>query len=91
MNEWQFRNKAMIAAQTSLRDWLYMKMILQSAYKNSAGYGDETSYKRALYDVVTRSTLSGNRINNIIGLEDILKIDLRRIDRVLYQDKKEEA
>ena len=91
MNEWQFRNKAMIAAQTSLKDWLYMKMILQSAYKNSSGYGDETSYKRALYDVVTRSTLSGNRINNIVGLDDILKKDLRRIDRILYQDKEEGA
>ena len=64
-----------------------MKMIIQSAYKNSAGYGDETSYRRALYDVVIRSTLSGNRINNIVGLEDILKTDLWRIDRILYQDK----
>ena len=68
-----------------------MKMILQSAYKKSSGYGVETSYKRALYDVVTRSTLSGNRINNIVGLDDILKKDLRRIDRILYQDKEEGA
>lgn len=87
MNEWQFKNKATIAAQTSLRDWIYMKMILKTAYKDGEKGKNETNMIKALYALATRSVLGASRITNIIGIDDILRTDLNYIDSLKYIDR----
>lgn len=82
MNEWLFRRKANLAAQTSLRDWQYIKLILSKA---SSSYTDEPFIK-AIYEVVNRTVLNEDRINNIIGLKNSLDT-LGKINRVLYKDR----
>lgn len=80
MPEWQFKKKCELAVMTSLRDWLYIKFILQKPSKLD---GEEV-YKKALYEVATRSILCESRINNIIGVESILDAGIDKIDRIKY-------
>lgn len=78
-----FRRKALIAAQTSLEDWTYMRMILSF---DSEIYSDDVCY-RALYGLVTRTTLSSDRINNIIGITDVIDRAYRTVDANKYKER----
>lgn len=81
MNEYTFRKKANMAAQTSLRDWEYMKLMLMRS-KNSYS---EVAKIRAIYDVVTRSQMSMSRLYNVIGIEDIIESSYRQLDNIRYE------
>lgn len=84
MNEWVFRKKAELASRTSITDWEYIKLMLLKALEVKEISDDEMDArcKRALYDICTRSVLTESRINNIIGIEDILPKELERIDNM---------
>lgn len=69
LSDYQFRKNAQLASKTSLRDWVYMKMILS----NIRYIYSKESYEKALYSLVVRSTLNESRINNDIGIENILQ------------------
>lgn len=84
LEEWRFRQKAELAASTSLRDWEYMKMILNKPNERSS----DVEYQKALYELATRSVMSPSRLNNIIGLEDILKRSLNELDNIKYIEKR---
>ena len=90
MNEWKFRYEASIASRTSLKDWEYMKLILNKALENNKIGDDKMDEKcqKALYELSTRSVLKADRINNIIGVDNILDKQLNKINRVIYQDNK---
>ena len=60
-----------------------MKFILNKTNERST----DTDCQKALYELATRSVLSPSRINNIIGLEDVLKDGVSRLDSVKYRDK----
>ena len=79
MSEYAFRQKAHLASETSLRDWVYMKIIIDKAlsYHNA---NDTDRYKAAIYELCTRSVLSESRLNNILGVENVLNKDLDDID-----------
>lgn len=79
MSEYAFRQKAYLASETSLRDWVYMKIIIDKAlsFHNA---NDNDRYKAALYELCTRSVLSESRLNNILGIENILNKDLDDLD-----------
>lgn len=87
MNEWVFRKKADLASMTSLQDWVYMNLMLNKAL--GAGFANSPEVKhacqRALYSLVTRTTFSEDRLNNIIGVDNILGRDLIYLDRVEYK------
>ena len=85
-SDYTFRRMAKIAGKTSLRDWVYMKMILSTA---SFKRGQE-SYEKALYSLINRSVLTESRLNNDIGIENIMTVDLDRLDKIKY-DKSEEV
>jgi hypothetical protein len=89
MSEWKFRSKAILASQTSLRDWEYMKLILNKAIENVKISDAEMDIKcqRALYDLCTRSVITADRVNNIIGIDDVLDKGLRYIDKVVFDEK----
>ena len=84
-----FRKKAYIASQTSLKDWEYMKIILSKAienYKISDAEMDEKCQK-ALYEVATRSVITPSRINNDIGISNILDKQLNELDRIVFDEQ----
>lgn len=89
VNEWVFRKKANVASMTSLRDWQYMKIILNKAIENVKISDDELDIKcqKALYDIATRSVLTPDRINNIIGISNILNSEVIRVDKICYDEE----
>lgn len=88
MKEWKFRREAYISSLTSFRDWEYMRLILLKAIVNikidNAKLQDKC--KKALYEVCTRSVLTESRINNIIGLENVLNGKLNKINKIKYME-----
>lgn len=89
MNEWVFRKKANIASMTSLRDWEYMKIILMKSIENIRLPDDilDSKCQKALYELSTRSVITPSRINNIIGLENILHVQLDELNKVVYDEE----
>lgn len=83
ISEGRFRRKALLAAQTSLKDLVYMKMILY----NAIGQHDEEVGYRAIYELVTRQVISEDRINNIIGVSNIITSSYTSIDSYVYEDQ----
>lgn len=81
LSEFQFRKKAKLASKTSLLDWQYIILILSNINK----FSDE-SYERALYTLASRSVLSESRLNNDIGVENILMGDIFSINNTKYTD-----
>lgn len=81
-----FRRKALIAAQTSIRDLVYIKMILNKAINSY----NETVMYRAVYDIVTRTVLLPSRVDNIIGIKNIIDAERNKIDNIKYIDKQED-
>ena len=82
MHEWVFRRKAELASRTSIRDWEYMQLILVKALDQNfiSDVEMDERCKRALYDICTRSVLTESRLNNIIGIDNILNKQLENLD-----------
>ena len=80
-SDYQFKRLASLASQTSLLDWVYMKMILQNTNKF-----DESSYNRVLYSLITRTVLTESRLNNDIMIDNIFHYDLDYINSIKYTD-----
>lgn len=96
MNERKFRYEAYVASRTSLRDWEYMKLILSKAIENNRMSEDEMDAKcqKALYELSTRSVLKADRLNNILGVDNILTKKLDNINKIIYKEqprRKEES
>lgn len=89
VNEWTFRKKAELASKTSLRDWEYMRLILNKALENQRISDNEMDKKcqKALYELATRSVLTPDRINNIIGIENTIEKDLEKINNIVYDEE----
>lgn len=81
-SDYTFRKMANIASQTSLRDWMYMKMILGNVSKMS-----DSSYEKALYSLINRSVLTESRINNDIGISNIATINIDNLDRIAFNER----
>ena len=77
-SEYRFRKMAMTAAQTSLEDLVYIKIMLMKAVRT---YNEEERFG-LLYDTVTRSVLNDNIIDNIIGVDNIMDNQCRYIDSI---------
>ncbi len=83
-SDYTFRKMANIASQTSLKDWLYMKLMIN----NIGNMYSETSYERALHALVNRSVLTESRLNNDIGIENIYYLSVNELDKQRYTDDK---
>ena len=64
---------------TSLQDLVCIKMML----KNVDLY-NEMSYTKALYSMIVRSALNASRLDNDIGVENIILGDLNILDDIPY-------
>lgn len=81
-SDYTFRKMAHIAANTSLKDWSYMKMILS----NIPNKYDQTSYEKALYALINRSVFNSSRLNNNIGVENILYKEIDELNKIEFKD-----
>lgn len=79
MSSFTFKRYAYIASQTTLRDWYYMKMILNSVN----GY-DESSYDRVLIGLIHRGVYSCERLVNLMGISNILDESLYSLNGVFF-------
>lgn len=89
MNEWMFRKKVDIASRTSLKDWEYIKIFLYKAIENNKLPDEVINMKcqKALYEISTRSVITPDRVNNIIGVDNVLNKDRYSIDKIVFDDK----
>lgn len=79
-SDYTFRKMANIASMTSIKDWVYIKMMLDSVrYKY-----DSTSYERVLYSIVNRSVLNEFRLNNDIGIESVTDLEIKGLSGIAY-------
>ena len=88
VNEWLFRKKVEIASSTSLKDWEYMKIILMKAIENNRVSESvlDTKCQKALYEVATRSVVTPDIINNIIGIDNLLNKPISKIDNIEFNE-----
>lgn len=80
MKEYTLRKRASIAAQTSLRDWVFIRLMLEKVKYNR----DENACIRAIYDVVIRSVLNKDRLLNIIGVDNVIDKEETVIDSISF-------
>lgn len=78
-SDFMFRRLANTAAMTSLQDLVCIKMML----KNVDLY-NEMSYTKALYSMIVRSALNASRLDNDIGVENVILGDLNILDNIPY-------
>ena len=88
LQEWQFKRKVYLASQTSLRDWEYMRIILNKAIENKKVSDDviEKKCQKALYELCTRSVITADRVNNIIGIDNVLSKTIVNVDKLVYRE-----
>lgn len=88
LQEWQFKRKVYLASQTSLRDWEYMRIILNKAIENKKVSEDilEKKCQKALYELCTRSVITADRVNNIIGIDNVLSKTIVNVDKLVYRE-----
>ena len=79
-SDYTFRRMARIASETSLKDWVYMKMLITNIQNRYS----ETSYEKALYSLISRSVLTESRLNNDIGIDYSLNVSVKDLDKQIY-------
>ena len=82
MNDFYFRKVAELASRTSLRDLVFMKMLLNSI-ENS---WDEKECAKALMALVHRAAFSNNRLANDLRITNILEEELVKINMAFINE-----
>ena len=77
ISDFRFRKMAYIASRTSLRDWVYMKLILENT-----SYMNKKSYEEALYRITVRSILNPCMLNYDLNIGGIYDNELSDIDQI---------
>lgn len=81
VSDFRFKKMAYIASRTSLRDWVYMRMLLD----NTSVY-NKRSYEEALYRVTVRSILNPCMLNYDLNIGNIKSVGMSEIDSVDYDE-----
>lgn len=67
-SDYAFKREALIASRTSLKDWIYIYLIILNGLRSNSEIG---AY-RALMACVHRNAVSNDRILNDLGLKDVI-------------------
>ena len=81
ISDFRFRKMAYIASRTSLRDWVYMRLILENT-----SYMNKKSYEEALYRITVRSILNPCMLNYDLNIGGIYDNELSDIDQIRYSE-----
>lgn len=87
INDYSFKRLAQTASMTSLRDWVWVLMILNSPKSEY----DTAEYERMLFNLINRAAFSENRLYNIIGVLDNLGLSPEFIQEIERQQLAEEC
>ena len=80
ISDFMFRKMANIAALTSLKDWMYMRLILNNtSFKFSV-----TANEKVLYSLVHRSILNNSRLSNDLGINSTMNLELEYLNGLRY-------
>lgn len=82
VSDFRFKKMAFIASRTSLRDWVYMRMLL-----DTATFYNKRSYEEALYRVTVRSILNPCMLNYDINVDSIDSADSDIVDDIPYDEE----
>lgn len=63
-----------------------MKLILQRALNNKYDITEEKC-RKALYELCMRSTLSSSRLDNIVGVSNVLKENMTKLNKIKYSEE----
>lgn len=89
MGDIQFRKKADMSSRTSIRDWEFIDQVLNRALET--GFHNTAERRRAcekaLYFMVTRSTITAHRIYDHLGICRTLHSGIEELDRVVYDEE----
>lgn len=81
-NDINFRKRAYLASKTSLKDWLFMKLLLLNVKTEY----DEIQCERAILAVINRWSLCNDRLMNALGVKDTLSEGLVELNQLQYKD-----
>jgi hypothetical protein len=78
LNDYTFRRYAEVASRTSLKDWLFMKMMLDGAGRT----WDNIKYERLLYSLIHRGQVTTEALLSDMGFLDPFEAELESINKV---------
>lgn len=81
-NDINFRKRAYLASKTSLKDWLFMKLLLLNVHTEY----DEVQCERAILAMINRWSLCNDRLMNALGVKDTLREGLVELNQLQYRD-----
>lgn len=84
MSDMQFRRTAEIAQMTTLRDWLYMYLMLSKLSTRGKPDEVELRHTKALYSLIHRQILPDTRLDNDIRISNILEEQQTILNNIKY-------
>lgn len=85
LSEYAFRKLATLASQSSLKDWVSMKILLLNVSERAS----EAECEKAIHTLVNRSIYSDNRLLNNVKMQNIIESELFEVNKRLYLDRGE--
>lgn len=73
LSNYSFKHTAYIASQTSLKDWLFIRLLLEG-----------TDYERIIHTIVNRYALSRDRILNNLTIKNDIDNDMLRLNLIQH-------
>lgn len=80
LSSFSFKKLARIASLTSLRDWFYIRMMLNKYDKTTIS---DTQGEQIMHSIIHRNAFSSNRINNDIAILDDIE-NLYSLNKIRY-------
>lgn len=77
--DFRFRKLAYTASLTSLKDWVYIKMLL-----NDSDIRNNQHNEKVLYALMHRTAFNQERLNNDIKIENVLNNQIEMLDSIRY-------
>lgn len=89
LSEYGFMKLYKQAQLTSLKDWVFIKLILSSLYDNDKPKYmiSESEYYKVLHAIINRTTFSNYRLLNDMHIEDVSRVYIDKLDKYLYEDR----
>ncbi len=84
LSTYAFKKYAKIASLTTLKDWYYIKMILNGNSSDVSYNNDDYGYRHILLSIMHRTTFSPNRLLNNLGIINVIDEELYDLNTVFY-------
>lgn len=82
LSDLAFKKTAYLASKSSLKDWVFIKMLLNSVNNKSK----DCEFERVIHSIVNRSVYSENRLMNDIGIINVIDEQLYKVNSTRYKE-----